>query len=141
MAESGVKEVYRGLVSTTMKQAATSSTRMGTYNIIKEIVASRTNIKDTKNPALTFGMGATAGVITVYVTQPFDTIKTRAQGAKGASTMEALRDVLKDGGVRAFWRGSSMRLGRLILSGGIVFTVYENVAALLMAARTRSQAQ
>ncbi|BCS29358.1 uncharacterized protein APUU_70928S [Aspergillus puulaauensis] len=141
MAESGVKEVYRGLVSTTMKQAATSSTRMGSYNIIKEVVASRTNIKDTKNPALTFGMGATAGVITVYVTQPFDTIKTRAQGAKGASTMEALRDVLKDGGVRAFWRGSSMRLGRLILSGGIVFTVYENVAALLMATRTRSQAQ
>ncbi|KAE8417484.1 mitochondrial carrier domain-containing protein [Aspergillus pseudocaelatus] len=136
VAESGVSEVYRGLLSTTMKQSATSAVRMGSYNVIKEIVSSRTSIKDTKNPALTFGMGATAGVITVYMTQPFDTIKTRAQGAKGASTMEAVRDVLKDGGVRAFWRGSSMRLGRLILSGGIVFTVYENVAALLMGSRT-----
>lgn len=137
MAESGISEVYRGLLSTTMKQSATSAVRMGSYNVIKEIVSSQTSIKDTKNPALTFGMGATAGVITVYMTQPFDTIKTRAQGAKGASTMEALRDVLKDGGVRAFWRGSSMRLGRLILSGGIVFTVYENVAALLMGSRKR----
>ncbi|KAL4920915.1 mitochondrial carrier domain-containing protein [Aspergillus aurantiobrunneus] len=137
MAESGVSELYRGLLSTTMKQSATSAVRMGSYNIIKEIVSSRTSIKDTRNPALTFGMGATAGVITVYMTQPFDTIKTRAQGAKGASTIEALRDVLKDGGVRAFWRGSSMRLGRLILSGGIVFTVYENVAALLMSSRMR----
>ncbi|KAL4867582.1 hypothetical protein BDV12DRAFT_171222 [Aspergillus spectabilis] len=131
IAESGVKEVYRGLLSTTMKQSATSAVRMGSYNIIKEAVSSRTNIKDKKNPALTFGMGATAGIITVYMTQPFDTIKTRAQGARGISTVEAIRDVVKDGGVRAFWRGSSMRLGRLILSGGIVFTVYENVAALL----------
>ncbi|KAL4938474.1 hypothetical protein BDV06DRAFT_215069 [Aspergillus oleicola] len=138
LAESGITEVYRGLISTTLKQSATSACRMGSYNIIKEAVLSRTNIKDIKNPAVTFAMGATAGTITVYMTQPFDTIKTRAQGAKGASTLEALRDVLKDGGVRAFWRGSSMRLGRLVLSGGIVFTVYENVAALLMSSRARS---
>ncbi|KAL3456769.1 mitochondrial carrier domain-containing protein [Aspergillus heterothallicus] len=131
IAESGVKEVYRGLLSTTLKQSTTSAVRMGSYNMIKEAVSSRTNLKHTSNPVLTFGMGATAGIITVYMTQPFDTIKTRAQGAKGASTMEAVRDVLRDGGVKAFWRGSSMRLGRLILSGGIVFTVYENVATLL----------
>ncbi|KAL4991987.1 mitochondrial carrier domain-containing protein [Aspergillus falconensis] len=135
-AEAGVSEIYRGLLSTTMKQATTSAVRMGSYNIIKELVSSRTNFKDTKNPGLTFGTGATAGVITVYMTQPFDTIKTRAQGAKGASTMEALQGVLRDGGVRALWRGSSMRLGRLVLSGGIVFTVYENVAALLMDLKT-----
>ncbi|PGH03227.1 hypothetical protein AJ79_07422 [Helicocarpus griseus UAMH5409] len=132
MAERGIRGVYRGLLSTTMKQASTSAVRMGSYNIIKETVAARTNVKNTKNPVLTFGMGATAGVITVYATQPFDTIKTRAQGAKGATTLEAVRDVMKNGGVRAFWTGSSMRLGRLILSGGIVFTVYENVAGLLM---------
>ena len=115
-----------------MKQSATSAVRMGSYNIIKEAVAARSTTNPSKSPLLTFGMGATAGVITVYATQPFDTIKTRAQGAKGATTLEAVRDVLRDGGVRAFWSGSSMRLGRLILSGGIVFTVYENVASLLM---------
>ncbi|CEN62017.1 Putative Mitochondrial tricarboxylate/dicarboxylate carrier proteins [Aspergillus calidoustus] len=131
VAESGVKEVYRGLLSTTLKQSTTSAVRMGSYNVIKEAVSSRTSAASTSNPVLTFGMGATAGVVTVYMTQPFDTIKTRAQGAKGVSTVEAFRAVLADGGVRAFWRGSSMRLGRLILSGGIVFTVYENVAALL----------
>ncbi|KAL4959776.1 mitochondrial carrier domain-containing protein [Aspergillus stella-maris] len=138
LAESGVAEVYRGLVSTTLKQSATSACRMGSYNIIKEAVSSRTSIKDTKNPVITFAMGATAGTITVYMTQPFDTIKTRAQGAKGASTLEAVRDILKDGGLRAFWRGSSMRLGRLVLSGGIVFTVYENVAAVLMSSKRGS---
>ncbi|KAL3492167.1 mitochondrial carrier domain-containing protein [Aspergillus germanicus] len=137
VAESGAKEVYRGLLSTTLKQSATSAVRMGSYNFIKEAVSSHTSPRSTNNPVLTFGMGATAGVVTVYMTQPFDTIKTRAQGAKGVSTVEAFRAVLADGGLRAFWRGSSMRLGRLILSGGIVFTVYENVAALLSASRQR----
>lgn len=115
-----------------MKQSATVAVRMGSYNVIKEAVAARTNVKNTKNPFLTFGMGATAGVITVYASQPFDTIKTRAQGAKGATTMEAVKDILRSGGIREFWSGSTMRLGRLVLSGGIVFTVYENVSGLLM---------
>lgn len=105
---------------------------MGSYNVLKEGIASHTTITNIQNPAVTFGMGAIAGVITVYATQPFDTIKTRAQGAKGATTIEAVRDVWRDGGLRAFWSGSTMRLGRLVLSGGIVFTAYENVASLLM---------
>lgn len=30
-----------------------------------------------------------------------------------------------------FWRGTVMRLGRTIFSGGILFTVYEQVVAIL----------
>ena len=100
---------------------------MGSYNILKELVS-----PDSKNPVVTFGIGAMAGVITVYATQPFDTIKTRSQAAKGATMVEAFQQVLRDSGVRGFWSGSTMRLGRLILSGGIVFTAYENIASLLM---------
>ncbi|KAF4990576.1 hypothetical protein FGRMN_8391 [Fusarium graminum] len=129
-AERGIREVYRGLTSTTIKQSATSGVRMGSYNILKELVSS-----DGKNPFVTFGIGAVAGVITVYATQPFDTIKTRSQSAKGVSIGEAVQGVMRDGGVRAFWSGSTMRLGRLILSGGIVFTAYENIAALLMGSK------
>ncbi|KAH6869177.1 mitochondrial carrier domain-containing protein [Thelonectria olida] len=132
LAESGFRGIYRGLLSTTLKQSATSAVRMGSFNILKETISSRTSTKTAKHPVVTFGMGATAGVITVCATQPFDTVKTRAQGAQGATTVQAFRDLLRDGGIRVFWSGSSMRLGRLILSGGIVFTVYENMASLLM---------
>jgi solute carrier family 25 citrate transporter 1 len=72
-----------------------------------------------------------AGIITTYATQPFDTIKTRSQSAKGASIAEATRSILVDGGVKGFWRGTTMRLGRTIFAGGILFTVYERVAAVL----------
>lgn len=124
----GIAGLYRGLVSTTMKQSATSAVRMGSYNVLKEF-ARRKNLP--QNSAVTFGLGAIAGTITVYATQPFDTIKTRAQSAKGATTGEAFRSVMQSSGVRGFWSGSTMRLGRLVFSGGIVFTVYEKVASLL----------
>ncbi|KAJ5664043.1 Mitochondrial carrier protein [Penicillium longicatenatum] len=124
----GITELYRGLVSTMMKQSATSAVRMGTYNMLKETIKAN-GIKT--NMLTTFGIGAVAGVITVYATQPFDTIKTRAQGVQGAGIMEASRSVIKDYGIRGFWKGSSMRLGRLLLSGGIVFSVYEEVSAIL----------
>lgn len=39
--------------------------------------------------------------------------------------------VLSERGVRGLWSGSTIRLGRLLLSGGIVFTVYEKVLNLL----------
>lgn len=124
----GISGLYRGLVSTTMKQSATSAVRMGSYNVLKEFSRQHSL---PQNSATTFSIGATAGIITVYATQPFDTIKTRAQSARGASTGEAFRSVLQHAGVRGLWSGSTMRLGRLVLSGGIVFTVYEKIAALL----------
>ena len=125
---NGIGELYRGLVSTTIKQSSTSAVRMGTYNILKEATKSQ-GIKSSV--LTTFGTGALAGLVTVYATQPFDTIKTRAQGVKGVGIIEAARSVIQDHGIRGFWKGSSMRLGRLLLSGGIVFSVYEQVSQLL----------
>jgi solute carrier family 25 citrate transporter 1 len=102
---------------------------MGSYNVLKDL-CERNNL--SRSSAVTFATGAIAGVITVYATQPFDTVKTKTQSARGASTMEAFRIVFTESGVRGFWRGSTMRLGRLVFSGGIVFTVYEKVAAILL---------
>ncbi|KAJ9489462.1 hypothetical protein VN97_g3826 [Penicillium thymicola] len=110
-----------------MKQSATSAVRMGTYNVLKEATKAR-GIK--ANVFTTFGIGALAGVVTVYATQPFDTI-TRAQGVQGAGIGEACQSVIHECGIRGVWKGSSMRLGRLLLSGGFLFSVYEEVAAIL----------
>jgi solute carrier family 25 (mitochondrial citrate transporter), member 1 len=126
--ERGIGEVYRGLLSTTMKQSATSAVRMGSYNIIKEF-SKQYNVP--QNTATTFASGAVAGTITVYATQPFDSIKTVAQGARGATTSEAFSIILRERGIKGFWSGSTMRLGRLVLSGGIVFSVYEQVVSIL----------
>lgn len=126
--EHGFLGLYRGFVGNTLKQASATSFRMGTYNILKDFEQSRDILQST---ATNFVNGAVAGIVTTYTTQPFDTIKTRSQSAKGASTVEAFRSVLADAGIRGFWRGTTMRLGRTVFSGGILFTMYEQVAALL----------
>ncbi|KAG7106824.1 Tricarboxylate transport protein like [Verticillium longisporum] len=132
ISERGISEVYRGLASTTLKQSATSAVRMGSYNVIRE-VSKQYDLQ--QNSIMTFASGAVAGIITVYATQPFDSVKTKAQSAKGASTSEAFKSIVHERGIRGLWSGSTMRLGRLVLSGGIVFTVYEKVSGLLSEGR------
>ncbi|KAL8769284.1 MAG: hypothetical protein Q9209_004666 [Squamulea sp. 1 TL-2023] len=126
--EYGFMGMYHGYAGTTLKQAGATAFRMGTYNILKDFEKSRNVDQST---ITNFANGAVAGTVTTYATQPFDTIKTRSQSAKGASTVEAFRSILADEGVRGFWRGTTMRLGRTVFSGGILFTVYEQAAAVL----------
>ncbi len=127
--EHGVlRALYRGYVTTTLKQASSTAVRLGTYNILKDFERLR-NIPQTT--ATTFANGAVAGTVVVFATQPFDTLKTRAQSVKGAGVMEAFKSIIDDYGVKGLWRGSTMRLGRTVLAGGILFTTYEWVAALI----------
>lgn len=120
--------LYRGFAGTTLKQASATAFRMGTYNTLKDFEERRQIAQTT---ATNFVNGSIAGITTTFATQPFDCIKTRSQSAKGASTVEAFTTILADDGVKGFWRGTTMRLGRTIFSGGILFTVYEQVAAVL----------
>jgi solute carrier family 25 citrate transporter 1 len=115
LKEDGPIGLYRGFAGTTMKQASATSFRMGSYNIIKDFQEVR-NIP--QNTAVNFVNGSAAGIITTLCTQPFDTIKTRSQSAKATTTMQAITGIVKDGGIRAFWRGTIMRLGRTVFSGG-----------------------
>ncbi|KAB8338701.1 hypothetical protein FH972_021646 [Carpinus fangiana] len=129
IAEDGWLGLYRGFAGTTLKQASATSFRMGSYNILKDLEARKGWPQD--NTLVTFGNGAMAGIITTLCTQPFDTIKTRSQSAKATTTMEAIKTILLDDGIRGFWKGTVMRLGRTVFSGGILFTSAEAVAELV----------
>ncbi|TFY67811.1 hypothetical protein EVJ58_g1378 [Rhodofomes roseus] len=126
--ERGLAALYYGFSGTTLKAISATGVRMGTYNILKDYEHSR-NVQSTMSTS--FMNGAVAGFVTTYATQPFDTLKTRCQTSNGASTVEAFRNIMADGGIRVFWSGSIVRLGRTILSGGILFTVYEKIAAAM----------
>lgn len=128
LAEDGIKGLYRGFAGTTMKQASATSVRMGSYNIMKDYEKKH---HINQNTAVNFANGAVAGTVTTFTTQPFDTIKTRSQTAKATTTMEAIASIWKDDGIRAFWRGTVMRLGRTVLAGGVLFTTAEAVAKII----------
>lgn len=75
--EKGIRGFFQGFVPTTARQAANSATRFGSYTTLRQLAQGYVAPGEKLGTVSTFGIGAMAGVITVYVTMPLDTIKTR----------------------------------------------------------------
>ncbi|KAF5120263.1 Tricarboxylate transporter FUM11 [Metarhizium anisopliae] len=127
--ERGIRGFFQGFVPTTARQAANSATRFGSYTFLKQMAESYTAPGEKLGAVGTFAMGGLAGLVTVFVTQPLDTIKTRMQSIEArqqyGNTVRCATMIFKQEGVLTFWSGALPRLARLVLSGGIVFTMYE----------------
>ncbi|AMD22286.1 HGL054Cp [Eremothecium sinecaudum] len=136
VSDLGLRGIYSGLVPVALRQMANQAVRFGCYNKIQNAVKEYTNTPPTKSLSVvnTFVAGSISGVVTVYATMPIDTIKTRMQSLSASqysSTLDCFVTVVRDEGVKTLWKGATPRLGRLILSGGIVFTTYEQIIKLL----------
>ncbi|KAG6020473.1 fumarase [Claviceps sp. Clav32 group G5] len=127
--ERGLRGFFQGFIPTTARQAANSATRFGSYTFLKQMAESYTAPGEKLGAVGTFAIGGVAGLITVFVTQPLDTIKTRMQSIEArqqyGNTFRCASMIFKQEGVLTFWSGALPRLARLVLSGGIVFTMYE----------------
>ncbi|KAG0264110.1 hypothetical protein DFQ27_001404 [Actinomortierella ambigua] len=134
----GFGGIYRGVIPVMARQGANSAVRFGVYSSLNDVLKQRMEPGKAVPAAYTFGIGAIAGVITVYTTMPLDVIKTKMQGLRAKELYSGVFDctwkVLKKEGVLAFWKGATPRLARLTMSGGIVFTVYEQVMQAIHAA-------
>lgn len=132
--ERGIAGFYQGLVPTTARQSLNSATRFGSYGAFKQIALSYKEKGETLGSAVTFAIGGAAGVVTVYVTQPVDTIKTRMQSIDAKSlyrsSLHCTKKLVQEEGVFKLWSGAVPRLARLVFSGGIVFSMYEKSMAM-----------
>lgn len=127
--ERGIKGFFQGFVPTTARQSANSAVRFGSYTFLRQLAESWTAPGEKLGTVSTFTIGGMAGLVTVAVTQPLDTIKTRMQSIEArkvyGNTVNCAVSIFKNEGVFTFWSGALPRLARLVLSGGIVFTMYE----------------
>ncbi|EGG05482.1 uncharacterized protein MELLADRAFT_36865 [Melampsora larici-populina 98AG31] len=126
----GLAGIYRGLFPVMMRQGANSAVRFSTYSSLKSLFQGNVRSGQQLPTLITFGIGGVAGVVTVYCTMPLDVIKTRMQSleakTKYVNSFDCAYQIFKFEGVSRFWKGTTPRLVRLSLAGGIVFTVYEN---------------
>ncbi|KAI8137348.1 mitochondrial carrier domain-containing protein [Fennellomyces sp. T-0311] len=130
--EEGFSGVYRGVGPVMARQGANSAVRFTAYSTFREWLQKLRGQGDAPLPSTyTFAAGAMAGIVTVYTTMPLDVVKTRMQGLDAKqlykNSVDCLVKVVKANGVLSLWKGTTPRLARLIFSGGIVFTVYEQV--------------
>ncbi|KAL4766764.1 mitochondrial carrier domain-containing protein [Aspergillus nidulans var. acristatus] len=133
--ERGIRGFFQGFVPTTARQAANSATRFSSYTMLKQMAEGYVAPGEKLGTASTFALGGMAGLVTVYVTQPLDTVKTRMQSLEASKNYKnsfvCAARIFKDEGILTFWSGAVPRLARLIMSGGIVFTMYEKSMDIL----------
>ncbi|KAE8166184.1 mitochondrial carrier domain-containing protein [Aspergillus tamarii] len=116
--ERGIRGFFQGFVPTTARQAANSATRFSSYTMLKQLAESYVAPGEKLGTASTFAIGGMAGFITVRM-QSLEASKNYRNSFVCAAR------IFKDEGLLTFWSGAVPRLARLILSGGIVFTMYE----------------
>ncbi|CCU75720.1 mitochondrial tricarboxylate transporter [Blumeria hordei DH14] len=133
--ERGLRGFFQGLAPTTARQAANSAVRFSSYAFLRQWAQSYVTPGEKLGTLSTFGIGGVAGFITVYATQPLDTIKTRMQSidARGVykNSFTCASMIVSNEGIMTLWSGALPRLARLMLSGGIVFTMYEKSMELM----------
>ena len=110
--EDGFKGLYLDLLGT-LKQASATSFRVGIYNIIKHFEENKGVQQST---GLSFFV-AVAGVITMVLSQSFNTAKARSQSARATATMQGVGSVLVEDEGWGFWKGTVVRLSRRVFSG------------------------
>ncbi|KAG9943813.1 hypothetical protein KCU85_g8435, partial [Aureobasidium melanogenum] len=141
LQSQGVRGIYQGVVPVTMKQSFNAMVRFTSYNwfLAKLQDFSGSSYKDLQ-PVLA---GSCAGIVTVYCTMPFDTLKTRLQslggGQQSRGTLQTLQLIFRNEGLLVLWKGTTPRLIRLTVSGAISFSVYEQTIRLLSKMNTRSE--
>jgi len=133
--QEGIFGIYRGLFPVMMRQGANSAVRFTTYATLKQFVQGNARPGQPIPSSITFGIGAIAGLVTVYTTMPLDVIKTRMQSLEARqqyrNSFHCAYRIFTEEGIFRFWTGTTPRLLRLTMSGGIVFTIYENIIRII----------
>lgn len=124
--EHGMMGLYKGLFPTIIKVSTAQATRFGIFNFIP---AEKRN-----TPLKAAASGAFAGGVSVLLFQGIDVVKSRMQGLeaqKYTSTGHCVKEILKNEGPMAFYKGVGPRLTRVCCEVAITMSLYGEVVKVL----------
>lgn len=135
-AQEGLKGFFTGFGATAVRDAPYA----GLYVLFYEATKSRLNrlvSAETDQSMRSSGSSATinassgvlAAGLATGVTNPFDAVKTRLQlmPQKYGNMLKAARLMVKEDGLKSFFDGLGLRMGRKALSSALAWTVYEEL--------------
>jgi len=124
--KEGTRGLFSGLWPTVLRDAPFSGLYYLFYDKIKRRLLEGQSMPDTM---VHITAGTVAGIIATVITHPQDVIKTRLQFENASSTRSTMSKVIKEmskeGGARAFYKGLFPRLIRRPLVAAITWTIYE----------------
>ncbi|KJE89683.1 hypothetical protein CAOG_08477 [Capsaspora owczarzaki ATCC 30864] len=131
----GFAGIYQGLGPTILKQGSNQAIRFVVYGKITNWMKGGDDSKKL-GVLQTLSSGALAGAASVFGNTPIDVVKTRMQGLdrhKYKNAWDCTKQIWKNEGFFAFYKGTTPRLGRVCLDVAIVFTLYERIYDALIA--------
>lgn len=128
LAESGIAGLYQGLLATILKQSSNQGLRFMFFNKYKDIITD--NGKQPMHPLTSLVGGMAAGCFSTLGNNPFDVVKTQMQGKDAkeySSTLDCFGKILKNEGLRGFYKGVVPRMGRVVPGQGVIFMSFESI--------------
>jgi solute carrier family 25 citrate transporter 1 len=134
LKEEGVGALYRGISLTALRQGTNQAVNFTAYTEFKQLLQKwQPQYADTPIPSYqTTIIGLVSGAMGPLSNAPIDTIKTRLQktpaqaGETAMSRITAIaRDMFKQEGFHAFYKGITPRIMRVAPGQAVTFTVYE----------------
>lgn len=132
--EEGLGALYRGVSLTALRQGTNQAVNFTAYTEFKEILQRwQPEYQGQNLPSYqTTLIGLISGAMGPFSNAPIDTIKTRLQktpaepGQTAVSRIVAIsKDMFKQEGFRAFYKGITPRVMRVAPGQAVTFTVYE----------------
>ncbi|CAL4916536.1 unnamed protein product [Urochloa decumbens] len=129
----GVRGLYRGFGVSVLTYAPSSAAWWASYATAQRLLwrAVGPGHHESRGSAVVVqgASAAAAGAAAALVTMPLDTVKTRMQvmgaGARAPTLVAAARDLVREGGWAACYRGLGPRCASMSLSAATMVTAYE----------------
>ena len=134
LKEEGVGAIYRGVSLTALRQGTNQAVNFSAYTQFKYLLQKwQPAYNDAELPSYqTMVIGLLSGAMGPLSNAPIDTIKTRLQKTPGMPGETAIsritaiaRDMFKQEGFHAFYKGITPRIMRVAPGQAVTFTVYE----------------
>jgi hypothetical protein len=124
--EKGIRGLYRGFSTTAIRQCTNQAFNFSIYYKLRTLF-----IKEDERPNILKIIGASlfSSSIGPILTSPIDTLKTRFMNPNYnyTSIFGAIRDIIKNEGIKTFYKGIGFRLIRVCGGQAITFCVVENL--------------
>jgi solute carrier family 25 citrate transporter 1 len=134
LKEEGVSALYRGVSLTALRQGTNQAANFTAYTELKSFLQrAQPEYANKDLPSYqTTVIGLISGAMGPFSNAPIDTIKTRLQRTRGEPGQSAVsrimvisKDMFKQEGARAFYKGITPRVMRVAPGQAVTFTVYE----------------
>jgi solute carrier family 25 phosphate transporter 23/24/25/41 len=134
----GVRALYKGLIPTLAGIAPYAACNFASYDVAKKMYyGDGTNIK--QDPMANLAIGGASGTFSATVCYPLDTIRRRMQmkGKTYNGMADAMTTIMRDEGMRGFFRGWTANTMKVVPQNSIRFVAYELLKTLLGCEQTK----